>query len=389
MSKHMKIFHNMMMADVLASGLPQGLFKWFKYQAAVGIDFHVMAYGDSSIINEMAKQKGLDTNLVHSFPILGPRSLSISTKALLSVFSGEWDDFDICHQHGVWSFSTLVSIIWGIRTGKPVIIQPHGSLFPETLAISPNKKRIALKTYEGYNIKKAACIVATSEDEKQAVKSLFQKKRVELIRVAADVPTIIPDDIVILVRNKYNLCKGDYWLYLGRIHQKKGLDILIEAYIDIAERIPLVIVVGLNEDPKYLDSIMKRLHAFGLTNQVRFLPAVTETEKFALMRGAKAFVLPTRSENFGTVVAEALGQQCPVICTKGAPWHTLETYQCGWWTDISIDGIAQALRLSKAQGLAEKISMGARGPILLAKELNPYEIGQQTKMLYQSCTSIQ
>jgi len=375
----------MMLADVTSGGFSHGLFKWFKYQAEAQIDFTVMAYGNESIINYMANLKGLDPKLVRSFPIYGPASLAVSPKALLSVLKGEWDDFDLCHQHGIWNFSTLISLIWAKRTGKPVIIQPHGTLFPDTLAISATKKRIALNTYEGYNIKKAACIITTSENEKNAIKSLFKQKRVEVIKCLFDVPVLVSENIVQSILNKYRIQKENYWLYLGRIHPKKGIDLLIEAYKLLEERIPLVLV-GPNEVPKYFKSIKKTIDDCGLSNEIKFFSEVPEIEKFALMRGAKAFILPTRSENFGTVVAEALGQQCPVICTKGAPWQTLETYKCGWWPDISIDGIADALRCSKSQTLIEKKMMGEQGPILLDKELNPYEIAKQTKQLYQFYT---
>ena len=77
------------------------------------------------------------------------------------------------------------------------------------------------------------------------------------------------------------------------------------------------------------------------------------------MRTSSCF--PTFSENFGVVVAEALGHGLPVITTRGAPWADLETHGCGWWIDIGVEPLAAALRQAMALSDDERRAMGERG----------------------------
>ncbi|MBP1641180.1 MAG: putative glycosyltransferase [Bacteroidetes bacterium] len=373
----------MMLADVSTGGFSHGLFKWFKFQKEVGIDFKVLAYGDQEKIYKLATLKHLDPELLKTYPILGSTPKAFSLKALRSVLNGDWDDYDICHQHGMWSFSSIISLIWAKRTKKPVIIQPHGMLFPEILGHNPLLKQVALKTYEGYNLKHASYLVSTSDSESQTIRTLLPNAKIEQIKCLFDVPQLIDNDTLNIYLGKYKFLYKQYWLYLGRIHPKKGIDLLIEGYNMLQDKLPLVIV-GPKEIPEYYDSILKQIKNYNLSNEVFFVPEVSEIEKLSLMRGAKAFVLPTRSENFGTVVAEALGQQCPVICTIGAPWSTLEQYKCGWWVDIDPKSISSALCLSFNQDSIEQKIMGANGHKLLENELDPQKIALQTKFFYNT-----
>lgn len=80
-----------------------------------------------------------------------------------------------------------------------------------------------------------------------------------------------------------------------------------------------------------------------------------------LLASADAFVLPTRNENWGIAVAEAMASGLPVICTKGAPWSCLEAEKAGWWTDVSVEGLEQALSELTATDADELCAMGERG----------------------------
>jgi glycosyltransferase involved in cell wall biosynthesis len=105
--------------------------------------------------------------------------------------------------------------------------------------------------------------------------------------------------------------------------------------------------------------------------------------KWNLYRSADLFVLPSHSENFGLVVAEALACGVPVIASRGTPWEDLITHRCGWWVDNRPETLADALR--EATGLTdeERQAMGARGRDLVKTKYSWSPVAAQMKSVYQ------
>jgi glycosyltransferase involved in cell wall biosynthesis len=98
------------------------------------------------------------------------------------------------------------------------------------------------------------------------------------------------------------------------------------------------------------------------------------------------FVLPTFSENFGTVIAEALAAGVPVITTRGTPWEKLRTRQCGWWIDIGVEPLAAALREAISLSDQQRQEMGRRGRCLVEEEYAWPQIGREMNAVYHWVT---
>ena len=94
----------------------------------------------------------------------------------------------------------------------------------------------------------------------------------------------------------------------------------------------------------HTEQVKRAVAAAGLSEEFSFTPPAYGARKEELYANADLFVLPTFSENFGIVIAEALAAGVPVITTKGTPWEDLRTRQCGWWIDIGVEPLAAALR---------------------------------------------
>ena len=82
----------------------------------------------------------------------------------------------------------------------------------------------------------------------------------------------------------------------------------------------------------------------GIANYIHFIGGAYGEQKWKLFKEADLFILPTHSENFGIVVAEALACGTPVITTQGTPWKELESNHCGWWTAIGTEATTKALK---------------------------------------------
>ena len=86
-----------------------------------------------------------------------------------------------------------------------------------------------------------------------------------------------------------------------------------------------------------------------------------DAAKWGLYRRAAIFALPTHSENFGVVVAEALAAGTPALTTTAAPWGLLEEERRGWWAEPGTAGVTAGLRAALAATDADRAAMGARG----------------------------
>lgn len=119
-------------------------------------------------------------------------------------------------------------------------------------------------------------------------------------------------------------------------------------------------------------------------------------DKYAVVRGADLFVLPTYNENFGNAVVEALAAGVPVITTKGAPWSDLlgteicgqETKaiqyenRSGWWVDINAQSLADTLREATHLTDEERLQMGVNGRVLVASKYRWESIAQKMEQMY-------
>ena len=171
-------------------------------------------------------------------------------------------------------------------------------------------------------------------------------------------------------------------LCLSRIHRKKGLMHLVEAWNNLRPQGWRVVIAG-QDDAGYRGELESAIRRFKLTDDFIFHGFVSMEEKAQLYREADLFVLPTYSENFGLVVPEALSHGIPVITTRGTPWEELNLYRCGWWTEIGTDPLTETLREALALPDSELKDMGLRGQKLVEERYSFSRLSEELKSLYQ------
>ena len=95
------------------------------------------------------------------------------------------------------------------------------------------------------------------------------------------------------------------------------------------------------------------------------------------------FILPTFNENFGNVVAEAMMCECPAITTTNAPWEILNTNECGWWIDLSIDNLVKTLKEAMSLTDEERIRLGKKSRQCIIDHFSSDSVAKQTKAVYE------
>lgn len=121
----------------------------------------------------------------------------------------------------------------------------------------------------------------------------------------------------------------------------------------------------------------------GVENLIHFIGGVYGDKKWELFKKADLFVLPTHSENFGIVVAEALACGTPVITTQGTPWQELESYHCGWWTEIGTEATTKALKEFLQCTETQLEQMGKNGRKLIEEKYSSQKVAQDMVELYK------
>jgi len=174
-------------------------------------------------------------------------------------------------------------------------------------------------------------------------------------------------------------------LFLSRIHPKKGIEILIEAWskLDISIRQNWQIKIAGNGDDNYILNLKKLIEDMGLENEIFIIGPQFNLDKLNVLQTSDLFVLPTYSENFGIVVLEALANCIPVITTKGAPWEDLKIHGAGWWIDIGVDPLVIALTEALQLENSKLHHMGMNGRKLVENNYTIEIVAQKMIKLYE------
>lgn len=276
----------------------------------------------------------------------------------------------IVHINGIWSPQN-----WGFQKvaqdlGIKVVLSPHGMLEPWILAHNPWKKKIGLFLYQNKAIRSADHLHVTALMEKESIRNLGYTNEL----------TIIPNGIDLSeTKKKKEFYGSKKVIFLSRIHPKKGIELLLEAWRNSDTEGWSLEIAG-NGDANYIRSLTESAHDI---KNVHFVGAKYGEEKWDFLRSADIMVLPTHSENFGIVVAEALAVGVPVITTKGTPWEDLNIHHCGWWIDLSVASLSNTLRTVFLTDTFELKELGKNGIRLIEDKYNIEQIGNDIKKLYQ------
>jgi len=327
---------------------------------------------DDHLYNDRAAS--VDTSLVnvrqaHIIQLPGRITFARQFRQTLSSVS---HDSQIIHSHGLWLKINHDSSIVAEKNKKIHIISTRGMLQPWALNHKPWRKILARYLYQDKNLRTASCFHATSQLEAQNIRQLGFTNPVAVIPNGIDVtPYTQANDKECVISKWPRLKDKKIVLFISRIHPIKGLLNLAEAWAALYKDFPdWQLVIAGHDENGYQKQVQTALASVGADTATTFTGPVENQIKYSLYALCDVFVLPTHSENFGIVIAEALAAAKPVITTKAAPWEDLQTYNCGWQVDCDSESLRRQLRLAMLLPDKQRQEMGQRGRQLVKQNFS-------------------
>lgn len=273
---------------------------------------------------------------LHEYEINNVFNLALSSKKFKNGLKEKVQDGDIIHNHMLWRMPNIYPL--HIKKSKRIslITSPRGSMSKEALQVSEKKKLIFNKLSNQNNMLSSCdAFHATSNKEKNEIRSLGYKQPIAVIKNGVDIP--------ILKKTNFSKEKTKF-LYLGRIHPIKGLDLLIRTWykIEAQHKNCTLEICGYYEDIEYYNSLKELIKKLGLQN-IYFSDKVSGDEKQKKYIENDVFIIPSKSENFALVIAEAMSYGLPVIVSEETPWHIVKKNNYGWVISLNEDDIYLAI----------------------------------------------
>lgn len=366
------------------------------------------AYSVTSLASALANE-GLKVELISlDYPELGPmlkapgvkcHSIKVSSlgrhfrgysPALKELILNRAKEVDIIHNHGLWMWPNLYARQAAQAADIPLVISPRGMLEEWSLKHARLKKFLAWHLYEKANLKAAKAFHCTASSEQKALDNLgFTQTKVivpngvDAEEFATPVARSILEDNFPEFRDK-RLC-----LFMSRLHPKKGLKELINCWSALKSEIQKEwqLVIAGPDLSGYRTKLEALVQDKGLADFISFTGPLSGPQKLSALQHAELFVLPTHSENFGVVVAEALASGTAVITTKAAPWDLLNSNGCGWWIEDSEEALLATLQKALLKETNELSLMGLRGQEVATRVFDWNKIAESTIKYYNLVSS--
>ena len=234
-------------------------------------------------------------------------------------------DFDLVHVHAVFNHASVAAARACRGAGVPYVVRPLGTLDPWSMKQKRVRKRLFWFLFAKRLLAAAAAVHYTAAAEKTATEAYLGMNHGYVVPLGVNLNGSTHDDSV---ANYFpELAREPYILSLSRLHPKKRLDELIEAFQSLGDQRWRLVIAG-DGPADYLSFLNQKARG---SERISFTGWVEGKRKEALMRGASLFVLPSRHENFGLSVVEAMACSVPVMVTPQVNLaREIDSAQAGW-----------------------------------------------------------
>lgn len=288
---------------------------------------------------------------IRTFPVQWPRAWKPST-AMSRAINEEVERYDVVHLHSLYLFHDWIGGVVARRARVPYIVRPHGLLDPYIWRRHRLRKMVMEALFQTRVLHHAAALHYTSELEREisAPYAGPAPARVVPLGVSLDSLADLPPAEDFTARFPAAAGKRIV-LFLSRLHEKKGLDLLVPAFAGVRRAMPDLHLVVAGPDDGALERTRTAVRDAGIEADVTFTGMLKGNDKLAAFAAASMFVLPSYSENFGIAVVEAMAAGLPAIITDQVNIHR------------DIAGHGAVVVPCRAQPLAQAIADLAADPV--------------------------
>lgn len=310
---------------------------------------------------------------VRAMRVRGPRIFGYAPEMVTTLRSR---DPDILHVHGLWMYTSVAAIRWA-RSGRPCLVSPHGMLDPWALNNSRLKKQISAALYENRHLRRATCLHALNHAEAEAMRAYGLKNPICVIPNGVELP--LTSNAESAARKSRDL------VYLGRLHPKKGLPLLVEAWGRVQRKAEesgwRLVIAGWDQHghQSELQALAAKLRS---DSSIKFVGPRFGNAKSMLFREASAFILPSLSEGLPMTVLEAWSWRLPVLMTTNCNLPEGSKAGAAIMMETDIDDISGALSRLFAMDSVERETMGVRGRRLVEEQFRWQHVAQQMTQVY-------
>ena len=220
----------------------------------------------------------------------------------------------IVHTHGIWTYPSRAVSLWSSRTRRPHVVSPHGMLDAWAMRHARWKKAIAARLYENSHLHGASCLHALCEAEAQTIRSHGFTNPICVIPNGVTLPAITCERGLAPWHDRIPP-GANVMLFLGRLHPKKNLVALIDAWPKNADARNWHLVIAGWDQGSHEQALERSIEKRGLGTRIHLVGPLFGGDKEQALRHAHGFVLPSLSEGLPMAVLEAWSYGLPVLKT--------------------------------------------------------------------------
>lgn len=273
-----------------------------------------------------------------------------------------WEnDFDTAHLHGFYVYPNWAVGGFARKHGKSLVCHPHGFFEPWILKRSKVLKSVVHQLFETANFRATKLWRALTEKEAGQIRNqgisapiVVAANGIHLEQWDRTVPDTLP------TKEKKRL------LFLGRIHPKKGLPMLVDAWQSLpSERKDWELIIAGPDELGHKRELENKIRNYSLDEEIKFIGTVTGGEKKAWLESSDLFILPSYSEGFSIAILEGMAARLPVLATSQCNFPEISSEGGGWVCEPELDSLKKELAKALSSSATELTERGiaARGLI--------------------------